>query len=279
MAALERLLALATLSVGLALPSGCVVFNEECSPQVKDPEEITGYLGGQVSTLKTTVRVSDNAIGELVAESYFNAFPKTPPDFGFENSGSIRSEGICTSHETVPKGPVKRKVLREVLPFDDTLASVNVTHLQLKNMFEHAIAGLSQSGTASPPGAFLQIYGGTVAADCKLPAETLNADGSRAKEGSRITAITLQKRDGSTFAIGLPPSATATVRIAVNSYMLSGGDGYVDLKDIDVNTAKSGYVQGDFNFEVIAAYFKLTYTAAKPLPVPPATKWILTDCH
>jgi len=270
------LLALAALAGG-----GCVVFNEECSPQVKNPEDVTGWLGGDVSTLKATVRTSDNAIGQLVAESYFHAFPGAPPDFGLENSGAVRSEGLCESHETVPKGPVKRKLLREVLPFDDTLVTVKVTHHQLKNLLEHSIAGLSPGGATTPPGQFLQIYGGTVSADCKLPTETIDpADGSRTKDGSRITDITLQKRDGTTQSLNLhPPSDSETVRIAFNSYMLSGGDGYLDLKTIDTNSTSSGYVQGDFNFEVIAAYFKATYTTSNALPVPPAQKWLLTDCH
>ena len=263
--------------------SGCIVYNEQCSPLIENPEDVTGYLGGDVSTLKATVRTSDNSFGQLIAESYYFAFESSRaelrPDVAFENSGSIRSEGICTSIDTVPKGPVRRKVLREVLPFDNGVAAVTVTHHQLKKIFEHSVAGLSPTGTASPAGAFLQLYGATVSADCKLPAEALKADGTLDKEGARITAITLLRRDGTTFDIPLvPASDTQTVRVATNSYVVTGGDNYAAFKELDPN-ANDSLSAGGFNFEIIAQRFKTAYPETKPFPVPPPTRWVLTDCH
>ncbi len=283
MTASLRSLLLATLAL-----AGCgdlVAYNQECSPVVTSPDEVTGWLGGDVRTLKAEVRVKDNSIGQLVAESYYNAFDamdsRLRPDLGLENAGSIRSEGVCVSREVVKKGPVKRKVLREVLPFDDQVVVVSVTHKQLKNIFEHAVAAMTPSGAANPSGAFLQIHGGTIAADCNRQAETLKSDGSRDREGQRITRITIKRRGGTEFDVPLnPPSETETVRVAINSFLLEGNDNFVDLKAVNKNDPKTNYVSaGAFNFEIIAARFKSAYPESTPLAAVPETRVFLTDCH
>jgi len=265
-----------------ALLCGCtdlVTYNEECSPVVTGPDEVTGWLAGDVKTIKAEVRVKDNSIGQMVAESYYFAFESlsAKPDLGLENAGAIRSEGVCESREVVKKGPVKRKILREVLPFDDQVVVVSVTHRQLKGILEHSVAALSPTGAANPSGAFLQLYGGTISADCKLPGETLKSDGSRDREGQRITNITINRRDGTTFSIPLnPASDVEKVRVAINSFLLQGNDNFVDLKALDASTALSA---GSFNYEIIAQRFKTTYTETKPLPAVPAQRIFLTDCR
>ncbi|MBI5544727.1 MAG: 5'-nucleotidase C-terminal domain-containing protein [Deltaproteobacteria bacterium] len=281
MAALNRIVALA--AVALLCASGCPVYNEECSPMVERPDEITGWLSGDVLTIKSETRSKENALGQLVGEAYFHAFDGREasllPDLGFENGGSIRSEGVCESREIVKKGAVKRKVLREVLPFDDEVVVVSITHRQLKNMLEHAIASLTPAGNANPSGAFLHVYGGTISANCNRPAETLKSDGTRDLEGQRITSITLIRRTGESYPIPLNPvSDTETVRVAVNSYMLAGGDNFVDLKNLDPTKSKK-LSAGGFNFEIIAQYFKTAYTEQKPLPAQASTRWNLTDCR
>ena len=101
-----------------ALLGGCVEFNEECSRFMSEPEAVAGYLDGDVDITKAVVRSEDNAIGQIVAESYYEAFndqaPKYWPDLAIVNSGAIRSEGVCESREVLSRGPVKRKVLRDV---------------------------------------------------------------------------------------------------------------------------------------------------------------------
>lgn len=275
MAALRIALVAAAL-----LASGCVVYNEECSPLVTEPDEVTGWLGGEVNTTKPEVRTKENALGQMVAEAYYHFWsdPKVRPDLALENAGAIRSEGVCESREVLRKGAVKRKVLREVLPFDDQVTVVSVTHQQLKRILEHAVASLTPTGAASPSGAFLQIYGGSFTADCKMPAETLKPDGSLEKDGQRIRSIALHGRDGSKREIALtPPSTTETVRIALNSYLAEGGDGFVELQKPIANANKVS--SGSYNFEIIAQYFKATYTQDHPLPAEPEARVILIDCH
>jgi 5'-nucleotidase / UDP-sugar diphosphatase len=269
-------------AAALLLAPGCPVYNQECSPILNDPDVITGWLGGDVQTIKAVARTRDNPFGQLVAEAYYHAFDSGTtahlPDLGLENAGSIRSEGVCVSRETVKKGPVRRSVLREVLPFDNSIINISVTHKQLKNILEHSISSLTPAGTTSPPGGFLQLWGATVEADCNRTAEALKSDGTRDHEGDRITAITLLKRDGTSVPLPFPPSDTEKVRIALNNFIGQGGDNFLDLKSTDVN-APDTISAGGFDFEIIASYFKATYTEAKPLPATPPARWILTDCR
>ncbi len=273
-----RPLALGALLLGVC---GCPVYNQECSPIVTDPDEVTGWLGGDVPTVKSLVRTGDNPFGQLVAEAYYHAFDTASaalrPDVAMQNAGSIRSEGVCVSREVVKKGPVRRSVLREVMPFDNGVVVLTVSHEQLRSILEHAVAGLSPTGSISPPGGFMQLYGLTVEADCNNPAQTLKADGSLDREGLRITAITLQKRDGTTEPIPVnPPSRERTLRLATNSFIGEGGDNFVAFKSVD---RKDMLDAGGNDFEIIAAYFRKTYTQLRPLPATPAARWILTDCH
>lgn len=280
--AANRTVRLLALGAALLLGAGCPVYNQECSPIVTDPDVVTGWLAGDVQTVKSVVRTQDNPFGQLVAEAYYHAFdtssPALRPDVGMQNAGSIRSEGVCVSREVVKKGPVRRSVLREVMPFDNGVVVLTVTHHQLKQILEHSIASLTPTGSTSPAGAFMQLYGITVEADCNNQSELLDADGTIAREGTRVTSITLHKRDGTDEALSL--SAVdwdeRTVRLATNSYIGGGGDNFYAFKNAD---RKDMLEAGGNDFEIIAAYFMKTYTEAKPLPAAATARWVTTDCH
>jgi len=256
---------------------GCLSYNEECARYVTDPDGVAGWLDGNVAITKNDVRTKDNSIGQLVAEAYYHAFDdqadKYKADLAVVNGGAIRSEGVCETREVLTKGALKRKVLRDILPFDNRVVVVSVTHHQLKNIFEHSIGGYS---TTDPRGSFLQIYGAEVSVDCSQPAESLNPDGTRATEGRRVTRILLRQRDGTTREIPLsPPSDTETVRVAIDSFLQGGGDGFSDFEAVDANETLSA---GSFNFEIVAHYFAGTYPQSKPLSATPAERMKLTGC-
>jgi len=258
------------------------VYNEECSPIITEPNEITGWIDGDISTLKAEVRTRDNSFGQLVAEAYYNAFKSSParlqPDVAMQNAGSIRSEGVCVPREIVKAGAVRRSVLREVMPFDNGVIVVSVTHRQLKSILERSLVALLDEN-----GAFMQIYGLVVEAECY-----------RADAGEQliaVTAITLGVKDASMepldgseprrieFDEDNPPSDEETVRLAVNDYIGKGNDGYTDLK---VENRVPGEVleAGGYDFEIIASYFRKTYSDKEhALPAKAAERWVLTNCR
>jgi 2',3'-cyclic-nucleotide 2'-phosphodiesterase (5'-nucleotidase family) len=281
---------LSVLVFSLSAAAGCVEYNEECSRFMTDPEGIAGYLGGDVTITKTKVRTDDNSVGQLVAEAYYAAFDDQPsqywPDLAVVNSGAIRFEGVCESREILKKGPVKRKVLRDVLPFDNRVVVVSVTHRQLKGILEHGVAGYS---AIDPKGSFLQLAGAEIRVNCSLPSETIASDGTRATEGQRVVSVAIQHRPcevapsdpqcGQTVEIPLdPPSDTLKVRIATDSFLQSGGDNFLDFKSVDPNAADT-VSAGSFNFEIVARYFQQAYPSTAPLAAEAADRVMLQECR
>lgn len=283
---------LATIGVAFAAAGlgACVAYNEDCTPLVDNPDQIVGYLAGDVDITKSRVRSGNNAIGELVADAYHHSaddpsrsggLPKA--DIGIENSGSIRNEGVCQNNDVLPRGPVRRKTLRQVLPFDDTISLVTVDVATLKKALEHAVAGFSPTNIPGvPPGSFLQISGVTVEVDCNGAAQSASSD------GARITRIVLQDAlpadggaEGEVLYDGSsPPSTTRTVRLACNSFVLTGGDGYVMLKGLDP-TATQRFDEQGLNFQIAADYFQRNYPDAHhALPTQGAglTRWVFNHC-
>jgi len=271
---------------GLAV-GACVQFNEDCSPLVDDPDGIVGYLDGDVNITKQVVRSGDNAIGQMVADAYRHAADAAPSgtapaDIGFENSGDIRNDWVCQTVNAVPRGPVRKKTLRQVLPFDDSVSLVTIDVATLKSVLEHSVAGFAAAAAgapATPPGSFLQMSGVTAEVDCSLPAQ------SATDPGSRITRIVKQDAVGGGAAgavlydasLGQPASTSETVRIALNSFVLSGGDGYTMLQTLDGGAAQRFDLPG-LNFQIVAQYFQKTYPQDDPLPATPQTRWVFHGC-
>jgi 5'-nucleotidase/UDP-sugar diphosphatase len=283
-----RAMALGLLVGGLLL-AGCVSYNEDCTPLVDQPDQVVGVLAGDVDITKARVRTGDNTIGQLVAEAYRHSADDPavsgslpPADVGFENAGAIRNEGVCQSNDVIPRGPVRRKTLRQVLPFDDTVSVVSVDVPTLRRVMEHAVAGFSPSGVAAttPPGSFLQLSGVTVIADCKGAAE------SATTPGARILRMALEEEfgdggSGATVLLDVDGGVTASrsVRIACNSFLLSGGDGYAMLAGLDAGAAQRLDEQG-LNFQIVANHFLRTYgpDAGNPLGAQPHGRWLLQNC-
>lgn len=286
------LLAAAALAVACSAAGlfSCVAYNEDCTPLVDNPDQIVGYLAGDVDITKARVRSGNNAIGELAADAYRHSADDpsrsggTPKaDVGIENSGSIRNEGVCQNNDVLPRGPVRRKTLRQVLPFDDTISLVTIDVATLKKVLEHAVAGFSPTTIAgTPPGSYLQISGVTVEVDCDQPAQTASSD------GSRVTRIVLQDTlpadggaEGEVLYDGsAPPSTTRKVRLACNSFVLTGGDGYTMLDNLDP-TASQRFDEQGLNFQIAADYFLKTYPDAKhalPTQGPALTRWVFNHC-
>ena len=284
-----RAMALLTVGLGGLLLAACVSYNADCTPLVDQPDQVVGVLAGDVDITKVRVRSGDNTIGQLVAEAYQHsaddpavAGSLPPADVGFENAGAIRNEGVCQSNDLIPRGPVRRKTLRQVLPFDDTVSVVSVDVDTLKRVMEHAVAGFSAAGVAAttPPGSFLQLSGMTVVADCTRPAE------SAAAPGGRILRMVLEDQfgDGGAGATVLLDvdggvSASRSVRIACNSFLLNGGDGYGMLAALDAGASQRLDEQG-LNFQIVANHFLRTYgpDSGNPLGVQPHGRWLLQNC-
>jgi hypothetical protein len=213
---------------------------------------------------------------------------------GLENSGDIRSDGVCQDHSTLPAGPVLKKTLREVLAFDDTVDLLSVGPSVFKQVMEHSVAAFVDGTKAvnnTPSGQFLQAAGVRVTVDCTLPPES-STDG-----GARVTHIDLvslapdggEQVDRTVYDSASNPQYPTpdSIRIASNSFIISGGSGFSMLTGLDPGQSKPANVPG-LTFQIASRWFQKTYAGTPAAPAlgakgsvthRPVGGWTLSNCR
>jgi 5'-nucleotidase / UDP-sugar diphosphatase len=169
-------------------------------------------------------RTRATPLGRLVAESMMWCARALHPDFAVQNSGGIRDE--------IPRGTLTAKTVHQVLPFDNTVVVVDLDENGLGRLLKHMAVGAARNDKGFP-----QVSGGL-----EMTVET----GSGRLRKARIH--------------GKPLNPGRTYRIATNSYLAAGGDGYRMLSD-------SGYVHDTSvcQREALTAYVR---HLGKRLPSP-----------
>ncbi|MGE5633179.1 MAG: 5'-nucleotidase C-terminal domain-containing protein, partial [Caulobacteraceae bacterium] len=119
----------------------------------------------------------------------------TNSDVAFQNGGGLRRD--------LPAGDITMGLMYEIMPFDNTLFTFELTGAQVKAAVEHGIMS-----TEMNPG---QFSGLTVQYDSKKPA------------GQRIVKITLSN--------GKPLVDTQLYKVVTNDFQASGGDNYTMFKE------------------------------------------------
>lgn len=183
-----------------------------------------------------TVRVKESALGNLIADSLRW---RLKTDIAVINGGGIRGDKIF------PAGSVSRKVLAEILPFDNEIHIVTLTGEQLRKVFEIAASSLVgkddkyDSSVRTYGGGFLQISGVRVVYSLSGRPTLVDPDGTVIEWGNRVTSLYVE-RDGAWLAV----EDDASYTLAANSWTATGGDRFsvlrdapqrkTDLKDLDV---------------------------------------------
>lgn len=201
----------------LPLFVGCAEYNTDCTGLVENPDEEIGFLGEDVPLERQFARHANNALGQLAADAMLNARTSssgnTPTELGVFNGGGIRSEGICVTRTRFVRGALRRGELHEVILFSNVVTVVDLTAAEVRAMFENSVSLLLRDGEPLVPpsgsGRFLQISAGSsLTVDCSQPV------------GSRITALDVAGRNV------LTAGPEEHFRVALSSFLLSGGDGY-----------------------------------------------------
>ncbi|PTL77246.1 5'-nucleotidase C-terminal domain-containing protein [Vitiosangium sp. GDMCC 1.1324] len=252
---MSRTLTAALLAAALAPGFGCIQYNDQCRPLVDDPDAILGYLGEDVFLDKPYARHGNHALGQLAADAFRHATDstRTPAELGIINGGSLRAEGLCVTRTVIPKGPLKNGLLHEVLLFENSVVTVDLTEQQLVAMFEHSVEALTPQGQAivSPSGAFLHVSQGTsLRVDCERPA------------GNRVVELKVNER-----TVPLPPRTDASIRyrVAMPDFLLGGGDGYGTIfkdaaKDLSRNPVTATAADGKAtDANLTEAYMRVNY--------------------
>lgn len=165
------------------------------SPRTSDK----GYVPG------TSVRASETILGNLITDGMLAKAQGYVKDkkviMAFQNGGGIRA-GIGA-------GPITVGEVITVLPFGNTLATMDLTGSELKAAFE-----ISFKEYPKESGGFLHIAGAIVKFDSSKP------------DGQRVVSIAYKNEDDTYTEI----EDAKTYTIATNAFTAKGGDGYDVLK-------------------------------------------------
>lgn len=176
---------------------------------------------------RENVRTKETNLGNFIADVMRITLDA---DVTLMNGGGIRA--------SIPAGQVTLGDIYTVLPFDNTLAGIEVSGEQLLAALEHGV-----SGYPSQWGGFLQVSGLSFAFDPNKPV------------GERILWVT----------VGDEPLDLAKVyRVATNDFMAAGGDSYTMLQDAPFFHG-SDRGDGEFLRDVVADYFETEPTIAPQL--------------
>ncbi|MGH7730708.1 MAG: bifunctional metallophosphatase/5'-nucleotidase, partial [Candidatus Eiseniibacteriota bacterium] len=138
---------------------------------------------GRSATRLTRQHGAESALGNLVTDAMRAA---VGADIAFQNSGGLRAD--------LPEGVVTRGGVYEVMPFDNTIVTLELTGAEVARVIEDGLR----------TGRVHQLSGLRLAFDLSRP------------EMERVTS--LKAADGSAF------DATRVWKVAVNSFMADGGD-------------------------------------------------------
>jgi 5'-nucleotidase / UDP-sugar diphosphatase len=134
---------------------------------------------------------AETNLGDFVADAFRDA---VHADVGLTNSGGIRGNRMY------PAGPLTRRTIVAILPFDNTVCKIEVPGRVLLEALDHGVSRLPRDA-----GQFPQVSGLTMRVDAGAPA------------GQRVRDVTID---------GRRIDAERTYTVALPDYILKGGDGY-----------------------------------------------------
>ena len=176
----------------------------------------------------------ESALGNLVADAQLDATrapQKGGAQLSFMNPGGLRADLVPDA-----QGQLRYGQLFSVQPFGNNIMVRTYTGAQIRAVLEQQFAG----GTSTPqsPRVLSVSEGFGYRYDLSQPA------------GSRISQMTLH---------GKPLEDTAVVRVAISSFLASGGDGFTVFMEGRDTTG------GDLDLDVLEAYVLAHSPIAPPL--------------
>jgi len=202
----NELLAIAASQTLKADPEIAAIVESRRSEAAKYTDRLVGTLKSDLDNPR-----DENAIGNMIGDAFVEYGRKQgwKTDVAFYNAAGIRSP--------MKAGPVTYGQLYQVLPFENSIVSVDLTGVQLKEVLEDA------SGRAGR----LQIGGGKWSYRFSNPG------------GDRVLDATIG---------GLPLDPARVYHVATIDYLLLGGDGHTWFgKGTNV-------IYGDIEVDAVAAY-------------------------
>jgi 5'-nucleotidase/UDP-sugar diphosphatase len=167
-------------------------------------------------------RKKETALGNIIADSMLWYTRNMGVDFAIQNGGGIRDD--------LPKGRITMKSIYEILPFDNSVVFLTLNGSDVQSLFDYI-------ATISPgEGAFPQV-----------------------SEGISFTINRFTGKCQDILINGQPIHQFRNYRIATNSYLASGGDGFKMLLN-----AIFKYDTSKFQKDVLIEYIKYLGKSIKP---------------
>jgi len=211
-------------------------------------DDLQQTVVGQTTDLldgdRASCRFGECTMGNYVADAILWSTASEGVQAVIINGGSFRS--------SIPKGDITLGNILEVLPFSNTIATLDLKGEDVISALENGVSR-AHSAANEGTGRFPQIAGIRYTwSPNKLP-------------GERILRVEIQNADGS-FT---PIDPQGTYKIATNDFLRKGGDGYY----VFLEKAKNEYDAGANLEDVVAAY-----TEAH-VPVNPALDGRIKEEH
>ena len=153
--------------------------------------------GGDVT--KPSVRKNETELGNLITDAMLDKAKEfnSSTVMAFQNGGGIRAD--------INEGPITLGEILTVLPFGNTLATMELTGAEIKEALEHSVRLVP-----SENGGFLHVAGMRFTFDSTKVA------------GDRVETMEVKQSDGSYVPIEL----TTKYTVATNAFTAKGGDGF-----------------------------------------------------
>ena len=193
-------------------------------PYVTKAESVLFKVIGQAEAtfFYDGVREEENPLGNLVADSMLWYTKYLGADFALQNGGGIRAD--------LPEGRLTERMIYETLPFDSTVVVLTLDGKSVQSLFEY------MATISSGEGGFPQV-----------------------SERVSMTIDMRKKKCTQVMINGKPLDTSRTYKIATNSYLAAGGDGYrIFLKAIDA------YDSSMFQRDVLIEYIEYLGGRIKP---------------
>ncbi|MEU7338022.1 bifunctional metallophosphatase/5'-nucleotidase [Streptomyces sp. NPDC007074] len=199
-----------------------------------------GYIAGEIGNAGT-----ESPLGDMIADAQLAYARSVDPeaDVALMNPGGIRAGLTYTASGSEGDGVVTYGEAYTVQPFANTVNLVNLTGAQLITALQQQVSGANE---ASPK--ILQISRGL----------TYTLDLTRTG-AARVVADSVRLD-------GAPIDPAAGYRVAMNSFLAGGGDGFTEL-----GKGTNVLVGGD-DLAAFEAYLTANSSATAPYPVPAADR-------
>ncbi|MBW9116245.1 5'-nucleotidase C-terminal domain-containing protein [Rhizobium cauense] len=212
-------------------------------------KKVIGSTESPIQGDRTVCRVEECSMGNLVADAMLDRGKSQGMTIAIQNGGGLRA--------SIDAGDVTQGEVITVLPFQNTLATFQLTGADIRKALENGLSKIEEGA-----GRFPQVSGLKYSFDKSNPA------------GSRLVSV--EAKEGDAF---VPLDDAKTYGVVTNNFMRAGGDGYSIFETAGKNAYDFGPDLADVTVEYLAAHSpykpytdgRVTEVAAAGAEAPAAT--------